>query len=239
VRNVGLLGDTNNRNSIYSVGNFYQHATEQSAVFYQSENAFRYEGYAASTFPRLFSFNDTGGDEGGTLIPLTPIIGPTSVPSAGLDVEGCEAGLSYGAIGRISQTYQKVTIPYTKFQIASTQKDMKVFDAPAGTKVVGCIADTTIAFAGPAGTLNLLVGTQPTGNDLILSHDVKTAAVTKGLADVDLGAGLANATAVQGGIIRDWTGATGIHVRLLSGAGNLSELTAGSVTIKVAVERML
>jgi len=108
--------------------------------------------------------------------------------------------------------------------------------------IVGIIADTTEAFAGLAGTISLKVGTTSGGAELILSHDVKTATVTKGIADADLGTSLNRANAVQGSLF-NFSGSTlNVFASLVSGTGNLGDgattnLTTGIVRLFIVTER--
>lgn len=240
IKSAGLLGD-NSPVSIMSIGNHYQHADDTSSVFYQGVNPLKNQRQVSTNLFRLFSFNDYGGIPG-ALKPLTPLMGPISMPIAGLTNQPTvvTAGLTFDAIGRINQTVNKVTIPFAVWSAAALFKDIVLFEIPIKTKIIGIYTDTTVALAGPAGTLNLRVGYTGGGQELILDHDVKTAPVTKGLVDADLGAVINRAAAVQGGwaVPAIWGGAGNLTARLTSSAGNLSTLTAGSITVYVIVERM-
>jgi hypothetical protein len=130
----------------------------------------------------------------------------------------------------------KVTVDFTAFQAAALTTDVTLATLPAKAKLLSVIADTTVAFAGPAGTLALTCGKTAGGAEFLASHDVKTAAVTKGLADADLGGSLNRANAIQGGHTASWSATTPLQCRLTSGTGNLSGLTAGSVTFYITVE---
>lgn len=232
------LLSSNSPASITSIGNWYKNATETTGIFHNGGNPLRYGDYESTIKVRVFSLNDLGGSSG-ALVPLTPMLGIISNLNARLSIEGVSPGITHGAMGAITRTYQSVVIPYTALQAAALTKDLTIFSVPARCKIVGIYADTTAAFAGPAGTLNLRVGTTSGGQELLLDHDVKTAAVTKGLADADLGVSITRAAAIQGGAINTWGDLSNLFARLTSSSGNLSGLTAGSVTLYVLVERML
>jgi len=237
IRSASLMSGIGSE-AICSIGNFYENATEIGAVFYNSTNAIRYDEFAGINKLRLFSMNDLGG-VAGAHVPLTPMFPTLCNFNAKLSNQDMSAGLTVGAIGAVTRTYQTVVIPYTAFQAAALTKDLTTFTVPVRSKIVGIYADTTVAFAGPAGTLNLRVGSTSGGQELLLDHDVKTAAVTKGLADADLGASITRAAAIQGGTVTSWGANTDLYTRLTSSSGNLDGLTAGSVTLYVLVERML
>ena len=238
IRSVSQLGQST-PSSIISIGNWYRNATEADAVFYESANPIKFNSNPTGSKYRLFSLNDLGGNSV-PWVPLTPIMGPTTHPHAAMHTEGVASGITFDAIGQIVRTYQKVTIPYTALQVAALTSDLKILDGNVRTKIVGIYADTTVAFAGTAGTLLLRVGTTSGGQELILDHDVKTAVVTAGLLDTDLGASITRAAAVQGGVITSWGAAANpVYVRLTSSVGNLDGLTAGSVTVYVIIDKML
>lgn len=243
--NIGYPGS--NAASVYSVGNYYQNATDTSAVFVDGSlnEYFIGSGDAFGLPNRLFSFNDQGGPAG-AIVGLTPVAGPSYGFGRAVNVSpgSVTAGLTYGAVGQESAGFHKVTIPYTVFKAAALTADVQCFSLPPKSKVVQVIADTTTAFAGLAGTIQVQVGTTSGGSDLLLAHDVKSAAVTKGLADADMGASLTRANAIAGGYIPSWTAAAGIFVRLTSGTGNIgngsvSNLNAGSVTLYLLTDRVL
>jgi hypothetical protein len=102
---------------------------------------------------------------------------------------------------------------------------------------VHVVADTTAPFQGTNITgVTARVGTEDDDDVYILSHDVWSAAATKGLDDADLGAGLARASAVQGGHIPSWTAAKELRVQLGSTGAPLDQLTQGTITVIVTVE---
>lgn len=146
------------------------------------------------------------------------------------------------ANGGLQRQVFKVRIPKEAWRGAAVSQEIRLGTTDVRTRIVGCFCDTTVAFAGLAGTIQLQIGSASGLSDLILLHDVKTAAVTKGLADADLGAMLARATAVQGGG-GSWTGGNDIYAKLFSGTGNVgtgavTNLTAGTVYVYVVTEVM-
>lgn len=237
---VGNLGSPgNNRSGIFSSGNYYQNATDATVGLFQdgSGNDMRFfTGGLGNTFqPQLFTINDHGGS-GGPYTSLSPILGFASLTPAMLTQVSCSPGVVPVYTGRMNTGVTKVTVPYTAFQAAALTKDLSVVHFEARRKLIGVIADTTVAFGGTAGTITLQIESAPGTNDLILAHDVKSAPVVKGLADADLGPLINRANAVQGGYIPSWTVSFQWNARLTSGAGNLSGLNAGSVDLYFVME---
>jgi hypothetical protein len=145
--------------------------------------------------------------------------------------------------GKMTRSVYKVTVPYTLYITASQNEVQALCTVPAKTKVVGVIADTTVAYAGLAGTIELRIGKTSGGEEYVLDHDVKTATITAGLLDADMGTALAAATAVQGGDIPSWSGSTVLYAQLRSGTGNVGDgaatlLSAGSTTFYIITEQM-
>lgn len=147
-------------------------------------------------------------------------------------------GITEGFNGEVRRGMFKITVGYAALQAAALTKDLVLGKLPAKSRLISIVADTTEAFAGPAGTLNLTVGKTAGGAEFIASHDVKSGAVTKGLADADMGTSMTRAAAVQGGTVSSWSADTDLQLRLTSNSGNLSSLSAGSVTIYAVVEMM-
>jgi len=138
----------------------------------------------------------------------------------------------------ISTQVTKKTITYANFSAATTI-DKVIATIPAKTKVISIYADTTTAFTGGGeSAVAMIVGYGGGGAELIATHSVLTAAVTKGLADADMGSGMTRAAAIQGGSIKDWTTAKNITARYSSTANNLNALTAGSTTFYVRLQKM-
>jgi hypothetical protein len=153
----------------------------------------------------------------------------TTSPAAG-------TGITTNYNGKLSGGTYSVTIDKAAFTAAALTQDIVLGQIPAKAMICGIYCDTTQAFAGTAGTLQISIGKTTGGAEFVLAHDVKTAAVTKGLADGDLGTSINRANAVQGGHTPSWSAATNVSLRLASSSGNLgngtvTNLSAGSVTI--------
>jgi hypothetical protein len=226
--------------SIFSSGNFFQHATNLAPIFYQSGNPIDYNGSLtnAAGIPNLFSFGDYG-DSGN----LQPVIGQVAAMSAAPAIDGMSGGIVPGRIGQLQRTVSSITIPYTAFRTNATSVDLKALGIPPGMRIVGALANVATAFAGtadpisPTGLFVLRVGTTAGGQELLRDGVVSTAVVL-GESDSQLGTCLARATAVQGGCTLHSLAAGQMFVRLTSASGNLSGLRAGSVSLSLILERM-
>jgi hypothetical protein len=152
---------------------------------------------------------------------------------------GAGTGLTVNSSGHLNRQVYKVTVDYTGFSAAATHAHHVIATLPAKTRIVGIIADTTVAYSGGAvSACTLEVGkTTDTGIEYILLHDVKTAAVVKGLVDGDLGESLIHDHAVQGGDLPSWTTTTDITATIRTTDANTSALGAGSTTFYITTER--
>jgi hypothetical protein len=145
------------------------------------------------------------------------------------------------ANGSLCRCVYKLHIPKETWRAAALTQDVLVGLTDARQRVLAMYVDTTQALAGPAGTLTFQLGNSLGGQQWVLGHDVKTAPVTKGLADADMGTLLQRANMVQGAA-GAWLG-DAIYMRLTSSAGNfgngvVTSLTAGSIDVYVIVERL-
>jgi hypothetical protein len=154
------------------------------------------------------------------------------------------AGITVNSNGYLGRTTYKITIDKAAWTAAATQQDLTLCTLPAKTRIVGCYADTTVAYGGLAGTIQLNVFISAAG-DILVQHDVKSAIVTKGLADADMGTGMTRAAQIQGAFIgtNGWTANLQPIARLVSSVGNLgtgavTSLTTGSTTIYLITETM-
>jgi hypothetical protein len=121
---------------------------------------------------------------------------------------------------------------------AALTEDLTILTVPAKTRVVSVVVDTPYVYwAIGAASLTLRLGVTTGGQEYVLSHDVFTTAVTKGLADADLGTSINRANAVQGGHLPSWTTTTAVTARLTSDV-NLSGLAAGQSYYYICVERL-
>jgi hypothetical protein len=153
------------------------------------------------------------------------------------------AGMTYNQVGLVSRQLLKITIDKTAWTAAALTQDLTLCTAPAKTRIVAAYCDTTIKYAGLAGTIAITVGSAAGNTDIILSHDVKTAAVTKGLADADMGASMTRAAKIQDAFVINFAGNTQPSIRLTSSVGNIgtgtvTNLTTGSTTIYLITETM-
>lgn len=178
-----------------------------------------------------------GGNVGiGTII-FGTVEGGLSVNSERITA-GSGTGVTLAKYGSVNRQIYQVTVTYAALAAAALTADKVIATLPAKTKLVGIYADTTIAYTGGTVTAaTLQVGKTTGGIEYIVAHDVLTAAVTKGLADADLGTSINRASAVQGGDLPSWTATTNVSVRLTTVAGNTNALTAGSTTYYLETER--
>ncbi len=150
---------------------------------------------------------------------------------------GSGTGITVVDSGSVRRQTYKVTVTYLAFAAAQLTQDSVIATFPAKTRITSIIADTTIKYIGGAvATCTLMVGKTAGGAEYIAVHDVFTAAVTKGLADADLGTSITRAAAIQGGDLPSWTGTTNVSVRLTSTVAFLNALTQGSTTYYITTE---
>jgi hypothetical protein len=152
---------------------------------------------------------------------------------------GAGTGVTVVNSSLVNRQIYKVTTAYTAYSDSDTTKGIVIATLPAKMKVVGFYADTTAAYSG--GTVSaatLEVGITAEGAaEIIATHDVKTAAVTKGLADADMGTGMTRAAQIQGGYLPSWAGTTAIYATIDTTDGNTNALTAGSTTFYIETEQ--
>ncbi len=146
------------------------------------------------------------------------------------------AGITVNYNGRVQRVAYKLTTTYVAWQAAALTKDINLFVTKPRERIVACYTDTTVAYAGLGSTITLRVGSTAGGQQIIVDHDVKTAPVTKGLVDADLGTSFNRANAIQGAFLPIWAGSGVIQSRMTSGSGNLSGLNAGSTTFYIETE---
>lgn len=167
---------------------------------------------------------------------LTSDASPTFATVKATDATITAAGTPVKA-GQVNRLVYEVVRTYLNFAGGGTV-DSALCTLPAKTRVLSVIADTTILYTGgSASAVSLLAGAAGGGQHLIAVHDVKTAAVTKGLADADLGTGMTRAAAIQGGWMPSWTGTTVINARISVTGDTASNLTQGSTTFYIVTER--
>src|ERR1041384_1001317 len=152
---------------------------------------------------------------------------------------GSGTGVTVNQPGSVQRVVYKVTAPSPAWSAAATTADKVIATLPAKCRLVSIIADTTTKYIGGAVTAcTLKVGKTTGGAEYVASHDVFTAAVTKGLADADLGTSMTRATAIQGGDLPSWTTTTSESVRITTTTANTNALTQGSTTYYLVTEMM-
>ena len=239
---VDLTGTT--AAQITSIGNWYKYSIGNAPIYNGSD--VRISGDGAGTIGsdlRLLTLNDYGGDAG-AYESLRPKLGGIGINLARIASDNISTNVTQDYLGEPKRGSHKITIPKEAWITAGLTQTLNIGNMLKGTRVVSVISDTTVAFAGLAGTIVLEIGDQDDSDGHILSHDVKTAVVVKGLADADLGTLLVRANAVQGGFIGSWTATKTLKVTLTSSSGNLGDgattsLSAGNIEIYIVTERAL
>lgn len=134
------------------------------------------------------------------------------------------------------RTY-KVSLTHAAWTDADTQQAIVLLVHPAKSRVTSIICDTTTPYTGGGNTaVTLRIGTGTNGEHYILSHDALAGAVTKGLADGDLGTSIDRAHAIQGGYLPSWSTAGSIVITMNTTDGTCAGLTAGATTVYVTLE---
>ena len=219
---------------VTSIGNYFQFGGPTVPVFYDgSNNPFDRGTGPVSAEWRVAQINDYG-DSGR----YDNVFGQLSSATTSLSSQNTSSGVVSNSSGLMGQSVQSYTIPFTAFQTGAAGLILTLFQIPPHTTITGVVVDVTTPFSGGAITsVTLKCGTNlTTTTSFILSFDAKTAAVTKGQANGDLGAQLASATrpAPLGYTPANWTTGSAENVTITMNAdANLSNLTAGSVTVYV------
>ena len=219
---------------VTSIGNYYGNAGTAIPVFYDgSNNPLHWSNdFASARKTRLLSVGDYG-DFG----QMFATIGQLSSIQGGVCLQATVAGAAVNQINEIGTTTTCITVPFTSFKTGSLANQVTLFDIMPKTQIVSVVADVTTPFAGTAGTLTLTMDSAGTG-DLLTAFDCKTAAIQKGLAATELGTALTAAAHLPpGGYFPSWTLETFVSATMTSSSGNLSGLTAGSVSFYITVKR--
>ena len=230
-----------------SLGNFYQGADTYPPIHDGSNNLLTFNnGYPVTVEMPVISFGDQGLQSYPSASPaianLRPILLDMST-ALGTLPEASASTSTARYHGKLTAGMNKITVSFEELIDASTVHRCTVFDIPSKTKVTSIIADVTEAFAGLAGTITMMLGDgSATEYEFLLEKDVKTAPITIGMDDAELGAYLAAASNAQGGYY-NWGSTNIMRARFTSGSGNFGDgavtnLTAGSVDFYVYVERM-
>jgi hypothetical protein len=152
---------------------------------------------------------------------------------------GSGTGLTVNDTGTVRKVTHKVTVDYTALAAAATTADKTICTLPAKTRLTAIYADTTTKYiGGNISAVALKIGSTVGGAEVLASHDVFTAAVTKGLADADLGTSMVRAAAIQGGYMPSFTANTAISVRITTTSNNTNVLTQGSTTYYLETEKL-
>lgn len=152
-------------------------------------------------------------------------------------VAGSGTGLAVVDAGAIRKVTYKVTVDYLALAAAGLTADKTIATLPPKTRVTAIYADTTTKYIGGAvSAATLKVGLAVAGEELIASHDVFAAAITKGRADADMGTLMTRAAAIQGGAMPSFTAPTDVSVRLTTVTANTDQLTQGSTTYYIETE---
>ena len=147
---------------------------------------------------------------------------------------GSGTGVTVNDVGSIRRLVYKVTTAFGAYSAGAKTGDVTLCTLPAKTKVTGIYADTTAAYTGGGeSAATLKVGLTAGAAEVLAVHDVFAGAVTKGLADADLGTSMVRSAQIQGGMLPSWTATTTLVARLTTTTNNTSTLTTGSTTFYV------
>ena len=184
---------------------------------------------------------ETAGTGGDNLdIVLTPAGTGLLKNTASVITSGSGTGVTVNHTGAVIQQIYKVTTTYAAYSDTDTTKGIVIATLPAKTRLIACYAETTAAYTGGAvSAATLEVGIAAEGAaEIIAAHDVFSGAVTKGLADADMGTGMTRAAQIQGAYTPSFTGTTAIYATIDTTDGNTNALTAGSTTFYLITERL-
>ena len=160
------------------------------------------------------------------------VAGPSITPGSG-------TGITLNSSGNLNRLIYKITVTNAALSAAAHTADVTIGTLPAKTRLVGIIADVTQTFSGGGETVaTMTCGKSAGGNQYLVSFDVFTGVITRGLADGDLGTSINRASAVQGGDLPSFSGTTAIQCRLSTTTNNTSSLVQGSVTFYLQTELM-
>ncbi len=155
-------------------------------------------------------------------------------------------GVTTSLNGRQTRGLIKAVVAKEAFTAAGLSESVVIATLPAKARIVSCVLDVTDALVLGTSGLTVEVGVDdgdtPDPNALIVSG-AADAAGQLGLLDADMGVGLARASVVQGGIIPNWADTSDVTITLTSddddlGDGDVTGLTAGSMTVYLVVELM-
>lgn len=179
-----------------------------------------------------FSIGANGG--GGKRVNRIHLAGPIVYGGGGTTTSTPNVTQGSGTIntgGEVRDLLYKSTLTQANFSAAATTADATVATLPSKTLIIGIWADVTQVFSGGAvATATMTCGKTAGGNEYLVSFDVKSATITRGLVDGDLGTSINRANAVQGGDLPSFTGTTAVQCRMTTTGANTNALTQGSIT---------
>jgi hypothetical protein len=150
---------------------------------------------------------------------------------------GTGAGVTVNETGQVARTVYKVTALHTAFAAAASTADETLATLPPRTQLQRIYIDVTTRFTGGGATAaSMTCGKSAGGHEYLTAFDVFTGAITRGLADSDLGPSLNRAGAVQGGDLPSWSGATAVQCRLTTRSAPTSALTQGALILYLVTE---
>lgn len=196
-------------------------------------------GESATDMPTALQFQTTPD---GSATPVTRLTidssGNVGITNAAITA-GSGTGITVNHTGWVNQQVYKVTTTYAAYSDTDTTKGIVIATLPAKTKLIACYADTTAEYTGGAvSAATLRVGvTAEDAAEILADHDVLSGAVTKGLADADMGTSMTRAAAIQGGYLPSWTGTTAIYATINTTDANTNALTTGSTTFYLVTAR--
>ena len=151
--------------------------------------------------------------------------------------------------GILTGSTAKLSVDYTDVQTASATRRFTLARFPNRCRIISVIANTTMAWGWASGSdsIHMSVGlTQANGgsfnvfndNILLLSHDIRTAKVIKGLVTSDLGADLAPSANIAFCWVdpETWAFPLPVNAVFTSGGQNLSGLSAGHTDFYIRFE---
>lgn len=222
---------------IYSVGNSYFGVTDYIKVFDSSDCLCGTEYGQANLF-QIFSFGDVGGQVG-AIEKLRPVIGiPFETHAGGINKGPFGTTNIDTTTGGIAQTDQAWIIEPADFAGATTSKVIHLSN-PVQTRflIERVLVDVTTGFTGGGCTgVEVKVGTD-SDDDAFLLSTAATGATVIGNASGELGVGLTT-NLVQGAYWMNYpSGTAGIAVTITCSGGELQNLTAGKMYVRILARR--
>jgi hypothetical protein len=208
-------------------------------VIYVNDGVFKLSGTANQIALSGSGFNALAGGTDITLSLASPLIVGSMSPSAPAITPGSGAGVTVNNVGELRELVYKVTTTFNAYSAAAKTGDVTICTLPTKTQVTAIFADTTVAYTGGGeSAATLKVGLTAGAAEIVAVHDVFSGAVTKGLADADMGSGLTRAAAIQGSYPGSFSGVTTLVARLTTTTNNTSTLTTGSTTFYVVARQL-